>query len=430
MTTGGLVARAHTGDHLTVEVSSVAGDARLIYAARALRGFAQGAVSVLVAIYLGLQGFSLVEIGLLLTGGSIGASVTALVIGLFGDALGRRRTLLILSGLMTATGVAFATSESFVVLAAIAFVGSFSALAGSGGGMGTLEQSILAISASSEKRTDVFTAYSVIGMLGGSLGALTAGLPTLLQQEAGISALQSLRGMFLGYAGFGLVIAIAYSRLSSRIELPASPSRWTNPLTLPSRRRIVTLSGLFAIDSFGTGLIVESLASYWFFTRFGLEPAQLGMLFFSSNVLAAVSLWVAARLARRIGLLNTMVFTHIPSSLFLVATVFAPVAWMAVLFWLLRAFLSQMDVPTSQSYTMAVVDPAERTAMASATMVSRSAGVALGPTIAAALWTAASATVPFVIGAAVKIAYDLALWRLFRTVKPPEETTQSPRRYG
>lgn len=397
-------------------------DTRVIVAARALRGFAQSAVSVLVAIYLDLQGFSLVGTGVLLTCGSIGASVIATVIGLFGDAFGRRRMLLILSTLMALTGIAFATSESFAVLAAIAFVGSFSPLAGSGGGMGTLEQSILAVSAPMEKWTGVFATYGLLGMLGGSLGALSAGLPTLLQREAGISTLQSLRGMFVGYACVGLVIAIVYSRLSAAIELSDRQPRWTNPLAFPSRRRIFTLSGLFGVDSFGTGLIVESLASYWFFTRFGLEPAQLGVLFFGSNVLAAVSLWVAARLARRIGLLNTMVFTHIPSSLFLVATVLAPVAWMAVLFWLLRAFLSQMDVPTSQSYTMAIVDPAERTAMASATMVSRSAGVALGPTIAAVLWTAGSATAPFVIGAAVKIAYDLTLWRLFKAVKPPERT--------
>jgi MFS family permease len=394
-------------------------DTRVIVAARALRGFAQSAVSVLVAIYLGLQGFSLVETGVLLTCGSIGASVTAIVVGLFGDAFGRRRTLLGLSTLMALTGIAFAISESFVVLASIAFVGSFSALAGSGGGMGTLEQSILADSAPTAKRTDVFATYSLVGMLGGSLGALAAGLPTLLQREAGISTLQSLRGILVGYACVGLFTAIVYRRLSEEIELSDRQPRWTNPLALPSRRRIFALSSLFAVDSFGTGLIVDSLASYWFFTRFGLEPAQLGVLFFSSNVLAALSVWVAARLARRIGLLNTMVFTHIPSSLFLVATVFSPVAWMAVLFWLLRAFLSQMDVPTSQSYTMAIVDPAERTAMASATMVSRSAGVALGPVIAAALWTAASATAPFVMGAAVKIAYDLALWRLFRAVKPP-----------
>jgi MFS family permease len=378
-------------------------------------------VTVLIAIYLDLHGFRLVETGLLLTFGSAGASATAVVIGLFGDAFGRRRTLLILSGLMTLTGVAFTTSEAFVVLAVIAFVGSFSALAGSGGGMGSIEQAVLAVSASTEKRTDVFALYSFLGMLAGSLGALAAGLPTIFQREFGASALQSLRVMFLGYAGLGLVIVMVYSGLSPGIEVKTGQERWTNPLALPSRRRIFTLSGLFAVDSFGTGLIVESLTSYWFFTRFGLEPAQLGVVFFGSNVVTAVSLWVAARLARRIGLLNTMVFTHIPSSLLLVAMVFAPTAWVAILFWLLRAFLSQMDVPTSQSYTMSVVDPTERTAMASATMVSRSAGVALGPTIAATLWTAASASVPFVAGAAVKIAYDLTLWRLFRTVKPPEE---------
>jgi Na+/melibiose symporter-like transporter len=287
--------------------------------------------------------------------------------------------------------------------------------------MGTIEQAILPLSAPAEKRTDAFALYSMVGMLAASLGALAAGLPTVLQREAGATALQSFRVMFLGYAGLGLVVASVYSRLSARIELSGGDARWTNPFRLPSRRRIFTLGGLFAIDSFGTGVVVESLTSYWFFTRFGLEPAQLGAVFFSSNVLTAGSLWVAARLARRIGLLNTMVFTHIPSSLFLVAMVFAPAAWVAILFWLLRAFLSQMDVPTSQSYTMAVVDPTERTAMASATMVSRSAGVALGPTIAASLWTAASATVPFIAGAAVKIAYDLTLWRLFRSVKPPEE---------
>lgn len=386
-----------------------------------MRGFAQSAVTILIAIYLGLRGFSLVETGLLLTCGSVGATATAVVIGLFGDASGRRRTLLVLAGLMTVTGVAFATSETFAVLAAVAFIGSFSALAGSGGGMGTIEQAILTVSVPAARRTDAFALYSMLGMLGASLGALAAGLPTLLQREAGTSAIQSLRVMFLGYACLGFVIATIYSRLSPRIEVSDGQARWTNPLALPSRRRIFTLSGLFAVDSFGTGLIVESLASYWFFTKFGLQPAELGAVFFSSNVLAAVSLLVAARLARRIGLLNTMVFTHIPSSLFLVAMVFAPAAWVAIVFWLLRAFLSQMDVPTSQSYTMAVVDPSERTAMASATMVSRSAGVALGPTIAAALWTATSATVPFVAGAAVKIAYDLTLWRLFRTVKPPEE---------
>jgi MFS family permease len=396
-------------------------DGRLIIAARALRGFAQSSVTVVVAIYLGLRGFSVVEIGLFLTLGSAGAAVSAVVIGLVGDAFGRRRTLIVLSVLMMLTGIVLATSDDFLLLGAAAFLGSFSALAGSGGGMGTLEQAILAVSAAPEKRTDVFALNSIVGMSAASLGALASGLSTALQRYVGMDALPSLRWLFLGYACVGLLIAVLYGRLSPRIEVADGAARWTNPWRLPSRRRIFTLAGLFAVDSFGTGFVVESLASYWFFTRFGLQPAELGIVFFSSNVLTAVSLWVAARLARRIGLLNTMVFTHIPSSLFLVAMVFAPTAWLAIVFWLLRAFFSQMDVPTSQSYTMAVVGPTERTAMASATLVSRSAGVAAGPTVATALWAVTSATVPFVVAALVKIVYDLTLWTLFRTVKPPEE---------
>ena len=381
-----------------------------------MRGFAQSAVSVVVAIYLGLQGFSLVEIGLFLTLGSVGAAVSAAVVGVVGDTFGRRRTLVVLSVLMGLTGLILATSDDFMILSAAAFLGSFSALAGSGGGMAPLEQAILAVYAPPEKRTDVFALNSIVGTAAASLGALASGFPTVFQRSFGTAVLVSLRSLFVGYACFGVLIAMLYSRLSSRIEAAGGAMRWTNPLRLPSRRRIFTLASLFAADSFGTGLVVESLSSYWFFTRFGLEPAELGVVFFISNVLTAVSLWVAARLARRIGLLKTMVFTHIPSSLFLVAMVFAPAAWLAVLFWLLRAFFSQMDVPTSQSYTMAIVDPAERTAMASATMVSRSAGVAAGPAVATVLWTAVSATAPFVVGAAVKITYDLTLWRLFRTV--------------
>ena len=195
----------------------------------------------------------------------------------------------------------------------------------------------------------------------------------------------SFRLLFVGYAVAGVLIAVIYSRLSARVEIARGERRWINPFSLPSRGRIFTLAGLFAVDSFGTGLAVESLASYWFFTRFGLRPEELGTLFFASSVLTAVSLWAATRIAARIGLVNTMVFTHIPASLFLIGMVLVPEAWMAIVLWLLRAFLGQMDSPTSQSYTMAVVEPTERTAMASATIVSRSAGVAAGPTVAAAL---------------------------------------------
>lgn len=377
---------------------------------------------MVVAIYLGLQGMNLVEIGLFLTLGSAGAAASAIVIGAVGDRLGRRRVLTALGALMGLNGVVLALTEHFVILSAAAFLGGFSALAGSGGGMGTLEQAILAVSAAPEKRTDLFAVSSFVGMCGASLGALASGLPTVLQRYSDMRELASFRVLFVGYAVVALVIMLLYSRLSARIELTRTEARWRNPFRLPSRNRIATLAGLVTADSFGTGLAIESLASFWFFTRFGLEPDQLGVVFFASNVLTAVSLWVAVRLARRVGLLNTMVFTHIPSSLFLIAMVFVPTASLAIVLWLLRAFFSQMDVPTSQSYTMAIVGPDERTAMASATSVGRSVGIAAGPTAAAALWTSTSASVPFVVGAITKIAYDMSLWVLFRRVKPPEES--------
>jgi MFS family permease len=389
-------------------------------AARATRSFAQSAVAVLIAIYLGLHGFSLVQVGAFLTAGAVGAALAAIVAGVLGDAVGRRRTLITLSSLMALAGLVLVVSERFPVLLIAAFVGNLSGFVG-GGGTGPLEQAVLAVSVTPQRRTDLFALSSIAGTIAGALGALASGVPTLLQRALGLDVLASFRPMFVAYAVLAVLTALFYSRLSCRVELPSGEARWTNPCTLPSRGRIFTLAGLFAIDSFGTGLIVQSLASYWFFTRFGLQPGSLGALFFASSILTAISLWVAARLARRIGLLNTIVFTHIPASLLLIAVPFVPDAWMAITLWLLRAFFAQMDAPTSQSYTMAVVAPAEHTAMASATTVTRSAGLAAGPSVGTALWTALGPSAPFLVGGTVKIAYDLTLWWLFRRVKPPEE---------
>ncbi len=401
-------------------LSWVEWDAWMAMAARGTRSFAQSAVAVLIAIYLGLHGFSLVQVGAFLTAGAVGAALAAVVAGGLGDAVGRRRTLVTLSGLMALAGIVLVVSESFPVLLLAAFVGNLSGLVG-GGGTGPLEQAILAVSVTSQRRTDLLALSSIAGTIAGSLGALASGVPTLLQRALGLGARASFRPMFVAYTVLAVLTALLYSRLSCRVELPSGEARWMNPFTLPSRGRIFTLAGLFTVDSFGTGLIVQSLASYWFFTRFGLQPGSLGALFFASSVLTAISLWVAARLARRIGLLNTIVFTHIPSSLLLIAVPFVPDAWMAVTLWLLRAFFVQMDAPTSQSYTMAVVAPEEQTAMASATTVTRSAGLAAGPSVGTALWTAIGPSTPFLVGGTVKIAYDLTLWWIFRRVKPPEE---------
>jgi MFS family permease len=403
-------------------LSWVEWDAGIAIAARATRSFAQSAIAVLIAIYLGLHGFSLVQVGAFLTAGAVGAALAAVVAGVLGDAVGRRRTLVTLSGLMALAGLVLVVSESFPLLLLAAFVGNLSGFVG-GGGTGPLEQAILAVSVTPQRRTDLFALSSIAGTIAGALGALASGVPTLLQRALGVGALASFYPMFVAYAVLAVITALLYSRLSCRVELPSGEARWTNPFTRPSRGRIFTLAGLFTVDSFGTGLIVQSLVSYWFFTRFGLQPGSLGALFFASNVLTALSLWVVARLARRTGLLNTIVFTHIPASLLLIAVPFVPDAWMAIVLWLLRAFFAQMDAPTSQSYTMAVVAPAEHTAMASATTVTRSAGLAAGPSVGTALWTALGPSAPFLVGGVVKIAYDLTLWWLFRRVKPPEEVT-------
>jgi MFS family permease len=393
-------------------------------AARATRSFAQSAVAVLIAIYLGLHGFSLVQVGAFLTAGAVGAALAAVVAGVLGDAVGRRRTLVTLSGLMALSGIVLVVSDSFPILLLAAFVGNLSGFVG-GGGTGPLEQAVLATAVTPHRRTELFALSSIAGTIAGSLGALASGLPTLLQRTLGLGELASFRPVFVAYAVLAVLTALCYSQLSGRVEVARGEARWTNPFTLPSRSRIFTLAGLCTVDSFGTGLIVQSLVSYWFFTRFGLQPGALGAVFFASSVLTAISLWVAARLARRIGLLNTIVFTHIPSSLFLIVVPFVPEAWMAITLWLLRAFFAQMDAPTSQSYTMAVVTPTEQTAMASATTVTRSAGLAAGPSVGTALWTTLGPSAPFLVGGVVKIAYDLTLWWLFRRVKPPEETAGS-----
>ena len=227
--------------------------------------------------------------------------------------------------------------------------------------------------------------------------------------------------MFVVFAIFLLVATLLYGLLSSAVEVGGSERRWVNPLRLPSRRLIFTLSGLFSLDSFAGSLFMESLAAYWFYTRFGMELEALALVFFFSHLLAAISLWLAAKLANRIGLINTMVFTHIPASLFLIGATFAPTAWIAVTFWQLRAFLNSMDIPTRDSYTMSVVRTNERVAMAGINAVGRSASGTVAPSISTVLWQAFSATVPLVASALLKIAYDLSLYFMFRNVKPPQE---------
>jgi len=373
-------------------------------------------------------GFSLTQIGAFLSAGVAGSAFFAFLVSLVAEKVGRRRLLVTLTLMSAAAGLALIFIDNFLPLLFVAFLGS---ITGAGGGAGgptqPLEQASLPDTAPPEKRTDLFAIYRIVAVGATALGALAAGLPVLYQNTFGMSEMHAYKAMFVGFTFFLLVGALLYGLLSSAVEVSGREQRWVNPLRLPSRRLIFTLTGLFSLDHFAGSLFLQSLAAYWFYTRFGLELESLALIFFFAHLLAAISLWVAAKLANRIGLINTMVFTHIPSSLFLIAAAFAPVAWLAVLFWQLRAFLSMMDVPTRDSYTMSVVQPNERVAMAGIHIVGRSVAGTVGPSVSTALWYALSASVPLISCAVLKITYDLSLYFMFRNVKPPQEALNFPK---
>ena len=402
----------------------VSRDAALIISARGFRTFSQSFVAILIFFYLKQLGYGILHVGVFLSVGVAGVAFFAFIVGLIAGKIGRRRLMVTFTLVSSASALALIFAENYWALLSLAFIGGL-ATGGGGGGESAaqpLEMASLPDTAPTERRTELFAIYSIVARTGTALGALAAGLPILYQDSFGLSAISSYKVMFLAFAAFQLVGALLYSRLSPAVEGALTQRQWTNPLKLPSRRIIFTLTGLFSVDTFTTSMVHQSLIAAWFNTKFGLEPWQLGQVFFLSHILTAISMWVAAKLANKIGLLNTMVFTHIPSSLFFMVAVFAPTAWIAILFWQLRAFMSQMDVPTKDSYTMAIVGPEERVAMASMHMVSRSATGAFGPVVTTQIWTVFAASVPFVASAIVKIGYDLSLYALFRNVRPPEET--------
>lgn len=400
----------------------VSADARVVIFARALRTFAMGFMAVILAVYLARTGFSLTQIGAFFSVGVAGAAIFAFFVTLSAERIGRRRLLVGFSLLSAAAGLALMVTDLPAVLMSFAFMGTLSGVAGGASGPAQpLEQAALAGAATPDRRTDLFATYRIIATGAGAMGALAAGLPAVLDGRLGLDEPGAYKAMFALFAVTMVLAALLYTRLSPVVEAPGERRAWTNPLRLPSRRIIFTLTGLFSVDHFAGSLVIQSLVAYWFTTRFGLEIGSLALVFFFSQVLSAVSLWLAAKIANRIGLINTMVFTHIPSSIFLIAAAFAPTAWAAILFWQLRSFLGQMDVPTRDSYTMAVVQPQERVAMAGINVTGRSISGAAGPWIATAMWQTLSAGAPFVACGVLKIAYDLSLYFMFRNVKPPEE---------
>jgi MFS family permease len=380
--------------------------AATLLAGRALRAFVDGYVAVLLPAYLLALGLDVWRVGLLSTATLLGSALATLALGAWGHRFAQRRLLAAAALLMIATGLGFAGLSEFLPLLAVAFVGTLNPSSGDVSVFLPLEQAQLAGAAQGDARTRLFARYSLLATLAAAFGALAAAAPAWLAERAGIELLAALRLMFVGYSLAGLVLLWLYRRLP---DAPAGQAGATAPLG-PSRGIVYRLAALFSLDAFAGGLVVNSLMSLWLMQRFGVSLAAAGSFFFWSGLLSAASMLAAPWVARRIGLLNTMVFTHLPANAALVGAAFAPTLPLALALLLLRAALSQMDVPTRTAYVMSAVTPAERAAAASLTAVPRSLAAALGPTLAGGLFAAGWLAAPLAACGLLKIGYDLALW--------------------
>ncbi len=393
-------------------------DVRLLLWVRALRAYADGYISLLLPFYLLTLGFNALQVGAIATGTMLGSGLLTLLVGFFAHRFKRRRLLMAAAWLMIMTGVGFALIADFWPLLVVAAIGTLNPSSGDVSVFLPLEHALLSQAADNQQRTALFARYSLIGSLVSALGALTAGLPEILVHTELFSLKGALQGMFLLYGLLGGIIFGIYRKLSPQIELKeAFPATSLNK----SRKIVYLLTALFSLDSFAGGFVIQSLVALWLFKKFALSIATAGSIFFWAGVFSAFSYLVAVRIARRIGLVNTMVFTHLPANLFLLLVPFMPTLPLAIMLLLLRSALSQMDVPTRTSYVMAVVSPPERPAAASVTEVPRSLAAAISPLLAGYLLSLSTFGWPLVIAGSLKIIYDLTLLRMFSRVRPPEE---------
>ncbi|MFO1304650.1 MAG: MFS transporter [Burkholderiales bacterium] len=389
---------------------------RLI-AARAMRAFGDGFVSLLLPLYLIDLGYDSVTVGLLASATLLGSGAMTLGVGLTAHRYDYRTALLAAAVLMAATGVAFASFTSLWPLLVVAVVGTLNPSSGDVSVFIPMEHAVLARSVEDRRRTAVFARYALAGTLMAAVGSLAAGMPSLISEWTGWPQRGCLKAMFVVYALLGVAIALVYRGLPRSLAAAARP---VAPLG-PSRRAVFTLAALFSLDSFGGGFVVQSLVALWLYQRFGMSPATAGTLFFVTGVMSAFSYLVAVRIAGRIGLVNTMVFTHLPANLCLVAVPFAGSLPVAVALLCVRSLLSQMDVPTRNSYVMAIVTPEERPAAAGVTAVPRSLASAASPLLAGYLLSLSPFGWPLVAAGGFKIVYDLLLLAMFRRVRPREE---------
>jgi len=396
-------------------------DGWLLFATRSIRLFAYGGLSVVLVLYLVSLGLTESNVGLLLTSTLLGDTLISLYLTTQADRIGRRRMLIVGAVLMVAAGLVFGFTTRLWVLVVAGTIGVISPSGQEVGPFLSIEQAALSQVVADRNRTDVFAWYTLAGSLATALGALAAGIATHALQTSW-ALVDSYRAIVVAYAAIGIALAVMFTRLT-----PASEARATHISLIGvhrSRGVVLKLSALFALDSFGGGFVVQSLAAYWFYLRFGVDPQTLGALFFGANVLAGISALLASRIANRIGLINTMVLTHLPSNVLLILIPLMPTLPLAALMLLVRFSISQMDVPTRQSYVMAVVDPDERSAASGITGVARTTGAALSPLFAGLLFAQPSLiSAPFFIAGSLKIAYDLLLFRAFRAVKSREVAT-------
>jgi len=393
-------------------------DRRWLYAAVLARSLATGMMGVLLGIYLASLDLDTKAIGVVIALGLAGAAFSTLLVTFFSDRFGRRRTLLVLAMLSVLGALMLALSASVLTLGIAAFLGMVNGMGRDRGAALVVEQSVLPATVSDGQRTLAFAQYNVLQDIGHAFGSLLAAAPALLQRFLALDSAAALQHSMLIYAALSMLPIVAYLRLSDRIEVPR---RGQAPVSPASRTVLTRISALFAIDAIGGGFLTTALLSYFFYERFGVGVESIGALFFVARIANALSHFAAAWLAARIGLVNTMVFTHIPSSVLLLTVPFMPSFSVAAALFLLREALVEMDVPTRQSYVMAVVRPEERTFASGVTHLVRLAGWAVAPAIAGWLMSGTSLAAPLVVGAALKILYDIVLWRAFRNLRPPEE---------
>ena len=399
-------------------------DIAILFSTRIIRLFCYGFLSVILALYLIQVGLTTKQIGLLFAFTLAGDAGISLWLTTSADRFGRRKTLIIGALLMLGAGVVFIVTQNIVFLITAAIIGVISPSGNEIGPFLSVEQASLSHLVSNENRTNVFAWYNLVGSFATASGALAGGWLAHVLQNNGWSVLDSYKVILSGYALGGFVLAILFLRLSSSVEVEEKVLAKAKVVLGLHRSRsvVMRLSALFALDAFAGGLVIQSLIAYWFHVNFGINESVLGSIFFGANILAGISALLAVRIAKKIGLINTMVFTHIPSNILLILVPLMPTLPLAILVLLLRFSISQMDVPTRQSYTMAVVAPDERSAASGVTAIARSIGASVSPMLTGFfLASPALFNVPFFLCGGLKIVYDLLLYREFRTVKPPEE---------